>query len=105
MFPVVEKLPALCVMFPELEREVTEVPNKVLDPPDCTMEPEDAKLVCVPILVTLFWVDVSKRPVSVDPETSLDAATDPVTVKELPVMFPPLTLSELTVSAYKVPCE
>ena len=29
----VEKLPALCVIFPELEREVTEVPSKVLDPP------------------------------------------------------------------------
>lgn len=53
------------------------------------MDPEEAKLVCVPIFVTLFWVAVAKVPVRVAPETSVDAATDPVTVKLPPVMAAP----------------
>jgi len=84
----------VCVILPEVEREPTVVDKRVVVPPVCVMLPEEASDVWVPILVMLFWVGVAMVPVSVDPDTSLDAATDPVTVKLPPVMAPPVALTE-----------
>lgn len=53
------------------------------------IDPEDAKLVCVPIFVILFWVGVAIVPVSVAPDTSVPDAIDPVVATLPPVIAAP----------------
>lgn len=75
-------------MLPEHVKELTVVPSRVVDPPLCTIDPEEAKLVCVPIFVILFCVGVAMVPVNVAPEMSRPAVIPPVTARELPVKPP-----------------